>query len=175
MSLLSLKILLEEVINEIGDFKNINSYEFKSLNNNEYIFNVGDDKVNVYFEKMDPNQIQAMNEFLDKDFFKENIYNVVYDIEGVQSQFTKSNYSILVKILKTVTDIIVDFIDNNDVSFLTFYSMDKTGQTMFKTDPQKTKLNKIIITQNMNKLPGWKYRDINLGGSFEGTALYKDN
>lgn len=173
-SLLSLKLLYEEIIKEIGDLENINPYEYTTVSSDNYLFNVGDDKVNVYFEKMDLNQIQAMNDFLDKDFFKENTYNVVYDIEGVQSQFTKSNYHVLVRILKTIMSIIIDFINNNDVDFLVFYSMDKTGQTMFKTDSQKTKLNKLIITQNINRLPGWKYRDVNLGGDFGGIALYRN-
>lgn len=175
--MIQLKLLLERVINEVGDLNNIHPHLFDMGSNDSYSFKDAlGNRVAVEFQKYDNETV----DFLNKNDFKSNIleynnsYNVLYHINGKQSQLYKSDYKTLVKILKTILNIIEDFISKNDVKYITFYAANKDENVFLsKTDPQKSKLYKAILISNLKKFPNWSFADTQTGEDFKGFVFYK--
>jgi len=173
-----LRIILEQIIKEVGDLDNIKPFSYKKINKLEYQFS--DEKLNpiyVDFQKYDDSTIEYLNKTdFKSDILKKDVtFNVLYTIKGNQSQLYKSDYKTLIKILKTVLEIISDFINQNkEVEMLTFYAGNKDQNKLLSTtDPQKTNLYKVILLKNINKYPGWTYADTKNDSSFNGFVLYK--
>jgi hypothetical protein len=140
--------LLTEIINEVGDFSNIEPYEYN-------LTDIGGDFTieNKYKAKV------VIMEWGDNTEFKfppivENpssrpIYNIGYEIEGSAEQFLRSNYKILIKILKTVSLIVEEHIKQLDSKnpIFTIFSTGKKG--VGYEDPQKMILYKEILSKNL--------------------------
>lgn len=101
---------------------------------------------------------------------------VTYKIKGEQSQFAKSNISVLLRTLKTVCDAIKEHLSlNPKVQALVFMAAHKDpSKVQYETDPQKAKIYKAIIIAQMSKLGnGWTWREVEVDPSFNGFLLYK--
>lgn len=167
---INLKVLLEQVLNEVGDLDKISPYNFIKSNSNEYRFSTDDGlSIKVSFVEYD-NETQEYLKLKDKT------YNISYSVEGDESQFKKESYSYLIKILKTIFDIIVKYLnDNKEINNLTLFAGNKNkDKFLSQTDSQKEKLYKIIFLKNRNKLNGdWWYRDLEAFENYNGILIYK--
>lgn len=171
ITLLEMRTAYVNMLNEIGDLKNIESYPYE------------DNKFSTdenWTVKVDFDVIPfASFEQLNLPTKRRNTFNVSYTINGEQSQYVKTTYKELIKILKTVSDIVKDFIKNkNELEALVFLAANKDQQKLVThTDPQKSALYKLIITKTISELnPGWKLKEFEIGGpDFNGFALIKNN
>jgi len=172
--MIKLKILLEKVIKEVGDLDKIEPYKWYKISKRIYRFDDKDnDEIIVKFNLFDKEDISALNfssniENLDK------VYNVSYSVKGSESQYKKDDYFFLLKIIKTVYNIVKDFIINESPSGLMFFAGNKNEDFILsKTDPQKGMLYKSVLLKNLKNFPGWSFADSNLDDDFKGFIFYK--
>jgi len=147
MNLRELKHLIKEsYLIEIGDLKGIKPFPYERILGDEYEFisNVG--KVEVNFGEYEQSDTNLNVKYEGFDYKKPQI-NVGYILEGVDSQYLKSNPRELFKILKTIVDITNDYILNNSPYTLLFFGVDKYGSS--SDDKQKNSLYLSIINQNL--------------------------
>lgn len=173
--MIKLKILLEEILKEVGDLNNIKSHNWEKISKTHYNFeDKTGNKVEVDFQLYDEFLIDKINK-LNYNLLKVNkSYNVLYRVKGKQSQAYISDYSILISILKTVVEIIKDFIINNNVEVLTLYAANKDeNKVLDLTDPQKENLYKIILIKNIKHIPGWSFTEVETSKDFKGIILHK--
>ena len=164
-SLLELKLHLIKIIKESGDLENIDAYPYK---NNKFETEEGW-KVKVIFKEIPEDY---------SEYFKlpKNTINVGYSIEGNQSQHKKTTYSKLIKILKTVSDITIDYVKlNKKIEGLTFFAANKNADKLLShTDSQKTAIYKAIVLNRISKLgSNWTARDLEVDSNYKGFILYK--
>lgn len=113
--------LINEIINEVGDLKNITSYPYTT-------YKRGMDYIGRFKAEINGvNQDLTVSIELSSSSFKDNLilppvfekdgdlYNISFDVSGVVAQFAKTNLPLYLKILKTVTEITSDIIDKTDV------------------------------------------------------------
>jgi len=144
--------LLENILNEVGDLKNIKGYEYILKGKDEGSFTIhlnnNEIAVNVIIKRAE-DDIKSLFNFppIIKADQKE-MYNVGFLVGGEDTQFEKTNLSILMRILKTVMDISLDLIKKypNDTIF-TFFATSKTGKGF--NDSQKMNLYKLIMQKNI--------------------------
>jgi hypothetical protein len=181
MITLNLRALLNEVILEVGDMEQISPYKYSKTSNISYNFiTEQNDTVNVEFPTYPlkdikdslPNDIDENGEFT----------NIEFSIEGVDSQFKKSNYKYLVKILKTILNITLDYLENNYPKYILIAASNKSPlKSQDEFDPQKTQLYQSMVLKNLNKLPkydgNWGYRKIPnvIGIKGDSILLYNGN
>ncbi len=167
---ISLKILLEQILNEIGDLDKIDSYDFIKSDSNKYRFSTDDGlRINVVIDGWDDYSQESFE-------LPEKTHNVSYSVEGDESQFKKESYSYLIKILKTIFDIIIKHLnDNKEIKGITLFAGNKNKDKFLShSDTQKEKLYKIIFLNNRNKLNGeWWYRDLEAFENYNGILIYK--
>ena len=169
ITLLEMRIAYVNMLNEIGDLKNIESYPYEGNK-----FTTDENwTVKVDFDVVPFAEFEQLN----LPTKRRNTFNVSYTINGEQSQYKKTTYKELIKILKTVSDIVKDFVESkNNLEALIFLAANKDQQKLAThTDPQKSALYKLIITKTMSELnPGWKLKEFEIGGSnFNGFILSK--
>jgi hypothetical protein len=172
--MIKLVLLYEQIIKEVGDLENITPYEWNKISKIKYNFLDKDgDKIYVDFQLYDKNDLESI-EFSSNIQDPTKVYNVSYSLQGKQSQYKKDDYVSLIKIIKTVFDILKDFITNESPSGITFFAGNKNEDFILsKTDPQKGRLYKTILLKNLSKFPGWSFTDTNLGDDFKGFIFYK--
>jgi len=170
---------LKEIIQEVGDLNKLDSYDYSGIAD-RYEFAVND-KIHVdvgFTRPYQEDEISALN--LPDSATRLNTYNISYMIDGVDTQVTKSDYSTLIRILKTVSDIIVKWLQKNEesVQALTIFAANKKAtRYLISADKQKSKIYQAIIIKNLERLPGnWKFKPITnpIYTDIEGIALYKD-
>lgn len=119
---LQLMSIISEMINEVGDLKNIISYPYTTYKRGgDY---VGRFKAEVNGEEQDITVLIERSSPSFKDnltlppVFEKNgdLYNISFDVSGNDAQFAKTNLSLYLKILKTVTEIVNDVISETDVN-----------------------------------------------------------
>jgi len=164
---IKLKITYEQLLKEVGDLENIKSYPYS---NNNFTTDLGL-KANVRFQEYDDKDIEALG--LNIEHYQSPIFNTVFDIEGDENQFTKTTLDKYLKIIKTVTEICIDFIKEKNPNGLTFFSTSKNRNNLFRTDPQKSKFYKVIVTKQISKIPGWGLVNLPLDDEFKGFMMYK--
>jgi len=162
MSPLKLVMLLEEIMQEVGDLEKTTSYPIKKINDFKYSFEIDQDLAAVIkFNNGDIDQYFLNGIKIPTKPLINNTYNVSYTINGVDTQAQKLDYATLIKVLKTVSDVTIEFVKSHkDIEALLFMEMSKTGQTIdgSYSDPQKYNLYKAILIKNLNKLgPSWNY------------------
>jgi hypothetical protein len=163
--MIKLKLILEKLVSEVGDLNNIESY---SYNDSRFRTEEGWE-INVYFQLYNDEELEILNL---KDMLGSSVYNIVFSVEGEQSQYQKSSLKTYFKIIKTVFNISKDFVKSRKVDGLTFFAADKKG--LFKTDSQKDKLYKAIVMNSLKELPNWIMKDIELD-NFKGFMIYNKN
>ena len=164
MSHTPLKIvkLLNEVINEIGDLKNVNPYDFDQESKYNYVFYTDDNiKVEVDFEILDELSLKFLKfppaAQTDK---ADRIYNVSYTVGGVSTQYKKTDISYFYKIIKTVSAILLDFLKQNPNSILTIVGEGKKGEI---GDAQKSRYYLQSALQNLPS--GYRIGEVSYGSS----------
>lgn len=174
--MLKLKIIYERIIQEVGDMDNITSYPYKSIHKYRYQFKTNSNlKIDVNFQS---NFTEKELEYLklnDFDITPYELYNVSYNIEGIDSQYKKSDYKELIRILKTVTNICLDFIKNDKIKALMFFATNKDLNKLYVTDNQKSMIYKVIILKQLSVLPKWTLKDVDMNEKFKGFVIFKNN
>jgi hypothetical protein len=167
------KIIRESYLREIGDLKNIHSYNFTQISPNKWEFNTDFGRVEVYFSIFDPKDWGGF-EVKHNDYnYSQTIYNVTYSIDDVTSQIQKTNYKELLKIINTVVKIINIFIKQNSPYSLILAGEDKKGTGT--SDKQKNTLYITIASQHL--LPGYRISKTKItdpGFEIDGYILFKD-
>lgn len=167
--LLEMRDALLRLISEAGDLENIESYPHT---NEQFITDEGW-QVKVEMSVIPFNEFQTL--YIPTK--RRNTINVSYSVEGEQSQYEKTTYKGLIKILKTVSDIVLEYVKQNpNTQALVFFAANKDPQNLLtKTDPQKSTIYKTIVIKRMSKLgPEWKLKDVEVGGpEFSGFVIYK--
>jgi hypothetical protein len=169
ITLLEMRTEYLRILHEVGDLENVEAYPYE--NNN---FTTDENwKVKVDFDVVPFTEFEQLN----LPTKRGNTYNVSYDVNGEQSQYKKTTYKQLIRILKTVSDIVVDFVKGKDtVEALGFLAANKDPQKLIThTDPQKSAIYKVIIVKSISKLGSkWKLREVEIGGpEFRGFVLIK--
>lgn len=150
-------IILTEVINEIGDLKNLEPYKYK-ISQDRGSFNVlkNDKKypVKVTLSHWDE-KFRNMLEFPPAaEASNKPIYALGYDINGDDTQVFSSDIRTLLRILKTVSEILEFHIsklkDQNPI--FAIFATDKKGAGY--EDQQKLNLYRAILSQNIPQ--GWR-------------------
>lgn len=149
--------LISEIINEVGDLKNITSYPYTTHKRGmNYIcrfkaeVNGVNQDITVSIELSNPSFKD--NLILPPVFEKDgDLYNISFNVNGIDAQFAKTNLSLYLKILKTVTEITSDIISETDVNSLNniymLGSVSKEGITG-KNDT-KLKYYRAILNSNL--------------------------
>lgn len=153
---ISLITLLKEVINEVGDLENIHPYDY-NLNNDggefDIILHDIKTKVKVNITKS-PDKLKP--EFNFPPIISSNdkeVYNVGFTVGNEDTQYSKEDYSILVKTIKTVVEIVKNSLNKYPKNIIfVFFAASKIGKG--HQDPQKLKFYKIILQQNLPN--GWR-------------------
>lgn len=164
----SLVKLYEEYISEIGDLKNIKPYEYLR-GQTRYIFNTeGGDNVTVIFSKWgDEVDVLRYPPAVDLSNM-ENFYNLGYSVEGITSQYKKSNIKELLRIMATISSITNDFLSKNKNTALLIFEENKDKSLEFSKG-QKSLLYKAVISNNLPL--EFKLNDVKLG-QIKGMVIY---
>ena len=147
MNIKELKQLIKEsYITEIGDLKGIKPFPYEQVLGDEYEFQSNVGRVNVNFEELTQSDTDLKVSYGGFDYGQPQV-NVGYTLEGVDSQYLKSNPRELFKILKTIVDITNDYISKQSPYVLLFFGVSKDGG--LKDDRQKNSLYLSIMNQNL--------------------------
>jgi hypothetical protein len=179
MITLGLRALLREILKEVGELEGIESYSFSKISNDMYEFETEQgDKVRVkfalypltYIEDSLPSDIDSSGTFI----------NIEFEVENQDTQFRKSTYSYLIKILKTVFNITLDYLKINHPKYILIAATNKFKEkSSEELDLQKGKLYQAIMLKNINKLPKyngtWGYRKLHNVLGIEGDAILLEN
>jgi len=146
--------IIKETINEVMDFVNVNNYEYEihnsTISNNLSLiglFKLDDGAIgNVYAEKIKPEEIDIPPIF-DKN--KHEIINIVYSINNVTKQYQKSELKVLIRVLKTVSTIVKDFIQKHEKEnpIYILHAESKNDFELF--DRQKRELYGMILSKQL--------------------------
>jgi len=148
--------ILQEVINEVGDLDNIVPYEFQMHSEGLAYFRDEDGDVIVMFvEELEPDQKSELSK-VPKVFEVEKnpAIDVGYKISGILSQYKKSTYSKLMRILKTFTIFLKKEISRIERKYpnlkpLILIAAQSKSTEKFADDPQKFNLYQQIVMKNI--------------------------
>lgn len=180
MKLLS---VLENTITEIGDLKNVNSYFKTKWDPLDFKTDEGLE-VTVRFERFSKHDLDVfkLSNYINPITYKDGqAENVGFSLgsQHEESQFKKTSYSVLIKILKTVSDKIKNHISEHPhVKYILFTAGNKDKALyLYKEDPQKSKLFRTIVANNISQLPEWSFKDIQISfpgaGTRAGILMFK--
>jgi hypothetical protein len=154
-STLLIPILEELLVKEIGE---ASIPPLKWLQNNpfHYSFYI---EIDGKEERVEVNFDQFIDD-LAKQFYLplkyrnlNNVFNVGFEVSGVEKQFAKASLKILLTILSTVVDIIKNFIKYNSIlDGLFIKPMEKETE-----NNQKSNLYKAFIKKQLTQIPDYKY------------------
>jgi len=157
-----LKPLIKEILlKEIGE-ANISPLKFFQTGDFEYKFlvDIGDytETVNVDFDMLGPEHKQF---YLPPKYRNLGVvFNIGYNVSGVETQYAKSDLKTLLKILSTVVAIVQDFVSNNEPDGLFLQGTPKDLDS--KDITQKSNLYSAFIKNSLDKIKGYKsdtYKD----------------
>jgi hypothetical protein len=177
-SIIKLAEIYKQIVNESGDLQNIKSYPYNKFGNKNYSFDVNE--INTYVEvefsnlkSLDDTEFktttQIYNDYMKPD---DKSYNIGYDVGGDQYQFTKTNIGVYNRIMKTIVDIIQDFISNVKPYSLWIVG---TSKNNILTNSQKNLIYYNISHHNM--VPGYRIHDGSLnyeGATYDGYVIFQD-
>lgn len=179
-----IKHKLEESVNlvmqlEVLDFKNIKPYKRTGDSYDTPIGKVGIETFKMDEEDMDHLKFplivqQSLNFYKKKPGANTNIYNIGYDVEGSETQYAKTSYKELVKILYTVVMYGKEFLEKEKPFAVVVFSTPKYAsayeENPFADDPQKMRLYKYIVSSNIPK--GYNIADADYYGK-KGIIIYR--
>lgn len=166
---------LTKLLLETFDLSKIESYPFKVMGLTTE-FKTELDTVRVEFQRLEnfEDTIEHLPVLIITDKFVG--YNILYSVSDVDTQYRKSGYSYLIKILKTVTDIIIETILKNDQhtdKYQHIYcigSVSKIGS--LSSDDQKDMIYRQIAKNHLP--PGYRISEIKFKGvNIDGIAITK--
>ena len=156
--------IYEQIINEVGDLKNIKPFPINGENfaveyNNEKLRG----KVSFTQANIEMFELPPIAEKWDE------AYNIGYSIEGFGSQYLKGNLKLLLKILKTVSIIISNYIKQNPDNLYLIFAESKYG--MEYEDPQKLLIYGEILKKHLPNQ--FRMGETNFAGIAKGIFIIK--
>jgi len=154
-------LIQEILVKEIGE-ANIPPLNWKKRSATIYEFPVKIEKskkiVTVAFSLFD--DIEQQYYFPPKYKNLDDVYNVSYDVAGIENQFAKTDLKTLLTILSTVVDIVKDFIKNEDgyLDDINGLYIRGTSKEMDGEDiSQKSNLYKAFISKQLQQIPNFGF------------------
>lgn len=142
--------LLSENLMEYGDLKNIEPYSFVQKDSSNYTFDSEEgSNVDVIFTKI--TELEVKHTKIPKIIDKKKIssyFNLGYKVQGVESQAKKSDFKELLRIMKTITIVVDDFLGKNNGAALLVFEQNKNPK-LRNYKGQKSLLYNAVITQNL--------------------------
>jgi len=135
---------------EYGDLKNIEPYSFSQKDATNYTFDSEEgSKVDVIFTKITALEVKytKIPKIIDKEKIS-SYFNLGYKVEGVGSQAKKSDLKELLRIMKTITTVVDDFLGKNNGAALLVFEENKNPQFGY-VKGQKSLLYNAVINQNL--------------------------
>lgn len=177
----NIKHKLQESINlviqlEALDFKNIKPYD---ISNDKFDTPIGNVNIEKYamepdeasMLKMPPIVNQSLDFYKNKPGANTDLYNIGYDVEGSETQYAKSSYKELVKILYTVMTDVKKFIEEkNPFGIVIFTTSKDESSGPLADDPQKLAIYKYIVSSNIPN--GYTIADVKFLNK-KGIIIYK--
>lgn len=173
-------LLSEGIIQEIGDFTNIDTYPIREVDWTTTAFRIpelDDALVTVQFYKpseahysfTSPIVGQLQQAYWDKHKQNPDIVFLGYEIEGNDTQYAKTDHKVLIRVVATVCEIAKQRVEKYAPFGIAFGAQSKLGHAT--TDPQKMKLYTVIAKQHIPA--GYRLVDTNLDvpGVYEGPAI----
>lgn len=163
--------ILSEIITEVGDLQNIQPYQWSKINDTRYDFQIKREdetfRCSVTFTVLSKNDISLIkfNPIIQPEN-ADAIQNVTYSIEGEGSQYLKSDFKLLIRVLKTVSDIIEYHIQSTSNTIFVIFEETKSERI---GSAQKSKIYQAIMTQNM--LPGYRGSTITYNNTIPGYCI----
>lgn len=152
-STLLMPIIESIMLQEIGEadiaplkWKRVSPYQYK------FLVDINDltEMVTVDFDQI-TDKVQRDFFFPPKYRNLNNIFNVGYNVAGVETQFAKTDLKTLLSILSTVVDIIKDFLKTQSKLDGLYIQATETAAGEMK----KTNLYKAYIKKQLAQLPGF--------------------
>jgi hypothetical protein len=170
--------ILNEVLNEVGDLQHVEPSPYSKSSESTYNFSVNLDGEDVpgevVFQSIDkyvhPNDLKVTSRIFRDNFSGDlsTIFNVGYQIGGKTTQYQKSDIKNLYIVMKTVVEIIKDFIKTNQPFGVVFFEDNKNSEVGI--DKQKRLFNHAI---SKNHLPSNYRMEEGKIGETEMTIIYK--
>jgi hypothetical protein len=164
--------IVMKILNEVGDLKNIQPFNWSQSSANAYSFDIIDDVEvdilagKVFFQSISQNDRNMIKFSPAIEIEKVPVIeNVSYSVEGKTDQYMKSNFSLLIQIIKTVSDIVDHRIQQHPDTAFIFFEETKIGGT---GNAQKIRLYQAILTKNL--IPGYRGSKIGIG-NLEGYCI----
>jgi hypothetical protein len=187
---------LIDILSEILDLTNIKSYPYKKINQALYsfIFLLDDQEIEgeVYFDTPASNYMEALGVWepftpQDKKYFKTQMekiekkysystsysqfISISYTLDGEDDQLFKTNLKVFFPILKTVKNIVLEYIKDNKPFVIYMTGANKTGEK--GTDQQKNMLY-AALSKGISGYQMIKAADLSeYEGSEDGVLLVK--
>lgn len=156
-STLLIPILNEILIDEIGE-SNIIPLKWTVFGSYQYFFNIDiegeNETVIVSFTQL-TEDIEKQFHLPPKYRDLNNIFNIGYDISGIEKQFAKTSVKTLLTILSTIVDIIKDFIKHR--STLDGLFIQPIEKEIGNINPQKYHLYEAFIKKQLDQIPNYIY------------------
>ena len=163
--------LINETINEVLDFNNIEGYSYHYYGDSNKLigaFNVDDNTViQVFQQQISINMVKIPQTFRKED----GVINLIYSVNDVTTQHKKTSLSELLNIIKTVNCIIKEYLDsfNNKNPIFVIYSEPKLGVGL--NDNQKRELYKMVLEKHLP--PNYRVSDGVFNGNIPITVFQK--
>ena len=147
--------ILNEIISEVGDLENIEPYEF-DYDSWESSFYTEDGDLVVMRTENETDKLRSLltaSKIFEKE--KNEIYNISFEVNGVDTQAKKTTLQEFIKILKTVSiyaknelERINSGLTREDKPIFIIGAQSKKSSEL-KSDPQKIALYANIISKNL--------------------------
>jgi hypothetical protein len=164
---LVLQKLVKEIIQEVGDLRNVEPYKFnyvKTLHAGAFtIPEIGG--VTMYIEDITHDILLGELPPVFSPYANE-IFQIGYTVEGVGTQYKKTDYKQLIKILKTVLEFtkraVPDVLEKYGQGTIFGIASQAKDTEDFIPSPQKDALYRAIVLQNLPE--GFRNVELNLNG-----------
>lgn len=179
------RVLAETVLREVGDLLNIPPFPYKlapypvaqqGANGEMYSIDMGNGNKGVVGVEWAPYEmfLASFNHFdvpvnitpeIQALVQNRNIFNIGFAVNGDSDQSYKSDQTELLRLLKTIKDIVVDIINRRKPKVIMVSTEGKTMKNMTGnwTDSKKLRIFKGVIEKQLMSFPGWKM--VNAGGA----------
>lgn len=178
--------LLKQPLTEVGDLNNIKPYDFSNIKSmdNQFETDLGH-TVDVIVSELEVDGediIIQHSPAIQKESSKTTYYNIEFTVEDSDTQYQQTDLKYLMRILKTVVEILTEVIiatdneiedDSIQQNIYTIFPESKFGEML--TDKQKYSLYKVILSKNLPS--GYRIDDkvsVNVVGlEYDGFAITK--
>lgn len=160
------EIILETALAELFDFNKIVPYDFQQIGNDSYKFLVRDGILcTVFLENVTVNK--EIIEFSPLLKNVKEVINASFDLNGVDTQYSKENLSEFLKILLTVKICVNDYVDKHKPECVVVVPMSKLG--LGNSDKQKDMIYRSIWKKY--PISGYGVSDVKIK-NFNAFCLY---